>query len=268
MRLYQQLLLLLGLLVLLAGCDQQAMFEKFVPKEEAVIAKQLLSQLAVKDYAAIEQQLDSSIRTPSVRSALEQMAAQFPHGEPKRVNVVGSNTSTVNGLTTYNLTFEHEYPGAWLLANVALQRRDSQVSVLGLQVSPMKQSLKELNRFTFEGKHPIHFIVFALAIAIPIFIVYALVLCFKTPIPKRKWLWLLFVAFGFVQVSLNWTDGAYAVQPISFALLGAGFFRAGPYAPIVLNIAAPIGAIVFLTKRRSLLNVSAESSLHPDASRQ
>ena len=116
----------------------------------------------------------------------------------------------------------------------------------------MKQSLEEANRFTFEGKGPIHYIVFALTVAVPLFIVYALVLCFKTPIARRKWLWLLFVALGFFQLTLNWTDGAFGIQPISFALLGAGFVRAGPYMPFIFNVTIPIGAIVFLARRRSL----------------
>lgn len=257
MRVLKPFLLLLGLLALLAGCDQQAMFEKFIPKEESAIAKKVLFQLAAKDYGAIEKQLDPSVKNASVQAALEQMAAMFPPEEPKSVNTVGANTSTVNDVTTYNLTFEHEFSNAWLLTNVVLQKRDAQITVLGLHVTPMKQSLKELNRFTFAGKGILHYIVFGLAIAIPLFIVFTLVLCFRTPIAKRKWLWLLFVALGFVQFSLNWTDGSYGIQPISFALLGAGFFSAGPYAPIIFNIAFPLGAIVFLFKRRSLGAINA-----------
>lgn len=249
--------LLLSLLVLLAGCDQQAMFEKFIPKEEAAIAKRVLSELAAKDYASIEKQLDPSVQTSSVRSALEQMAAMFPAEEPKSVSTVGSNTSTVKGITTYNLTFEHQYSSVWLLTNVVLQRRDGHVMVLGLHANPIQQSLEEVNRFTFEGKSPVHYIVFALVVAVPLFVIYALVLCFRTPIARRKWLWLLFVALGFVRFSLNWTDGAYGIQPISFALLGAGFFRAGPYAPFIFNVAIPVGAIVFLARRRSLVAQSA-----------
>jgi hypothetical protein len=256
MRLFQHAFFL-TLLILLAGCDQQAMFEKFIPKEEAAIAKQLLSQLAAKDYATIERQLDPSVQSPSVRGTLEKMAALFPAEQAKSVGTVGSNTSTVKGLTTYNLTFEHQYSSMWLLTNVVLQRRDGHVTVLGLHAYPMKQSLKEVNRFTFEGKSPIHYIVFALIVAVPLFIGYALVLCFKTPIARRKWLWLLFVALGFFQFSLNWTDGAYRIQPISFNVLGVGFGRAGPYAPLIFNVAIPVGAIVFLARRRSLVAQSA-----------
>lgn len=257
MHILKPFLILLGLVTLLPGCDQQAMFEKFIPKEESAIAKKVLSQLAAKNYGALEKQLDPSVNNVSVQAALEQMAAMFPSEETKSINSVGANTSTVKDVTTYDLTFEHEFSNAWLLTNVVLQRRGNQLTVLGLHVNPMKQSLKESNKFTFAGKSIIHYIVFGLAIAIPLFIVYALVLCFRTPIVKRKWLWLLFVALGFVQLSLNWTDGGYGIQPISFVLLGAGFFSAGPYAPVILNIAFPLGAVVFLFKRRSLGAINA-----------
>lgn len=253
MRFFKSFFSALSLLVLLTGCDQQAMLEKFIPKEESAIAKQVLSQLATKSYADVEKQLDPSIKNASARAALEQMAALFPPAEPKSVTTIGANTHAASDITTYNLTFEHEFSNLWLLTNVVLQKRDAQVTILGLHVKPMKQSLKELNRFTFEGKGIRHYFVFALAITVPLFIVFALILCFKTPIVKRKWLWLLFIALGFVQLSLNWTDGSYGVQLISFVLLGAGVFSAGPYAPTVFSIAFPLGAVIFLFKRRSLM---------------
>lgn len=246
------LCLVVGLVAALAGCDQQAMFEKLVPKDEAAIARQLLSQVAAKDFANVEKQLDPRVQGPSVRGGLEQMAALFPAEEPKAVTLVGSHTSTVNDLTTYNLTFEYEYADAWVLASVALQRRDGRLTVLGLHAEPEKQSLKEANRFTFAGKGPLHYIVFALVIAIPLFIVYALVVCIRAPNVKRKWLWLVFVALGFVEFSLNWTTGGYAIGPARFLLLGAGFYRAAPYAPFVFDVAIPLGAILFVAKRRSL----------------
>ncbi len=252
MRIIRQVITAFGIFIVLAGCDQQAMFDKFIPQEEAAIAKRLLSQLAAKDYDSVEKQLDPSIQAPSIRGTLEQMAAVFPVGDPKSITTVGSNILTSGGSTTYNLTFEHEYARLWLLTNVVLQRRNGQITVLGLHVNPMTQSLKQVNRFTFEGKGLTHYIIFVLAIGVPIFILYALVLCFKTPISKRKWLWLLFVAFGLVQFSFNWTNGGYGVQPISFLLFGAGYFQAGPFAPFIFRIAIPVGAIVFLVKRRSL----------------
>jgi hypothetical protein len=85
----------------------------------------------------------------------------------------------------------------------------------------------------------------------------SLVLCFKTPIPKRKWLWMVFVAVGIGQLSFNWNNGGYQIQAFYFALLGAGFQRAGPFAPYIFNAAIPVGAIVFLFRRKSWLDRAA-----------
>lgn len=229
------------------------MFEKFVPKEESALAKELIAKLSAKDFAAVESRLDIKLRTPDVRGKLEQMARALPTGEPKSIRMVGTNTSTASAATTYNLTYEYEYPEGWVVANAVLERRDGQVTLQGIHFLPSKQSLAATNRFTFEGKGIAHYIVFALAIAIPLFVVYALVLCARTKFPKRKWLWLLFVAVGLVQFHFNWTNGAWDIQPVSFALLGAGFTQAGPVAPYIFTLAFPLGAIVFLAKRRSLL---------------
>ena len=245
-------LLVVALAGWLVGCDQQAMIEKFIPKEEEVIARQILVQLAARDFAAINPQLDSSLNGESVQAALKQMADLIPRDPPKSIQTIGAFTSTFNDVTTYTLTFEHEYSKSWLMTQVVLQRRGTRLTVLAMHATPMQQSLKTLNRFTFAGKGLLHYLVLGLAIAIPLFVVVALVLCYRTPIAKRKWLWMLFVAFGVVQCSFNWTDGSYAIQPLRFLLLGAGFVSGSPYAPTTLAIAFPLPAVIFLLRRRAL----------------
>ena len=173
-------------LALVTGCDHQAMLERFTPQEEAASARGLLSQLAAEDYDSVESQLDPSLRTPSIRSTLEEIAALFPSEDPSGISTVGSNTSTFSGVTTYNLTFEHEYSNTWLISNVVLQKRDGDLTVIGLRVTPLNQSLKTMNQFTFAGKGALHYTVFAFAIAVPVFIVFTLVLCFRTPIKKES----------------------------------------------------------------------------------
>lgn len=237
---------------LLAGCDQEAMFEKFIPKEESAIAKELIAKLAARDFAAVESRLDARLRNPDVRARLEQLASALPPGEPKSVRTVGANTMASGAITTYQLAYEYEYPDGWVLANATLERRDGQLTLQGIHFLPGKQSLAAMNRFTFDGKGPAHYLVFALAIAIPLFVIYVLVTCARTKVAKRKWLWLLFVAVGVVQFQFNWTNGAWVVQPLSFALLGAGFGKAGPVAPYIFTLAFPLGAVIFLARRRSL----------------
>jgi len=224
--------------------------EKFVPKEEASHAKEVIAMLIARDLQSVEAALAPSLRTDQLRGQLEEMARMLPIGQPKSVRTVGANTMTTPSHTTFDLSFEYEYPGAWIVANAVLERRDGKLVVQGLHFTPNRQSLGEMNRFTFTGKGALHYLVFALAIAIPALVVYALVLCIRTrPLP-RKWLWILFIAFGLVQFRFNWSTGDWGVQPISVALLGAGFAKAGPVAPLVFTLAFPLGAVLFLAKRQ------------------
>lgn len=246
-------LLISFLALVLAACDQEAMFEKFVPREETALAKQVISHLAARDYASVEAQLDPSLRSPDLRSKLEEIAKQVPSGEPTNVRTVGAHTNSANSVTSFNLTFEYQYKDSWLLANAVLERRNGNVVVQGIHLTPRTRSLEAENAFTLAGKSALHYAVLALAVVIPLLVVCALVACVRTKVPKRKWLWLLFVAVGLVQFQFNWTTGAWDIQPLSFALLGAGFFKAGPVAPYVFTLAFPLGALVFLGKRRSFV---------------
>jgi hypothetical protein len=246
------LLLLLCAAVLLPACDQTALFDSIVPKEESRIAQDLVNKIATRDYPAIEAALDPALRTPDLHARLEEMTKSLPTGSPKSARVVGSNTLSKTAATTYHFTIEYEYPNSWLLAAVLLERREGKLVLQGINFVPRTQAMAAENRFTLEGKKPIHYVVIVMAVAIPLFILYALVVCVRTKMQKRKWLWVLFVAVSVVQFHFNWTSGEWNVQFLSFMLLGAGFAKAGPVAPWVFTLAFPLGAILFLYRRQSL----------------
>lgn len=246
------LIALLLLAAPLAGCDQEAMFEKLVPAEEAAVAKEMVAKLAARDFVSVEAQLDPTLRTPDVRQKLEQVANLLPTEKPRSIRTVGAHSTRMSAASTYNLTFEYDFGDKWLVVNTVLERRDDRLALQGIHLTPMQQSLEAINRFSFEGKGIFHYLVFALAIGIPAFVLYALVACARTRIAKRKWLWLMFVAVGVVQFHFNWSTGAWEVQPFAVSLLGAGFAKMGPVAPWVFTLAFPLGAILFLVRRRSL----------------
>lgn len=249
-------LLLAAFAFLLAGCDQQALLDKLVPQEEVALSKRLIVQLAARDFPAIEQQLDPSLHDPAIRGKLQQLAEQFPSSPPIDVQVVGAQSFTSSNApqrAQYSLALQYAYPGKWLLANVVLNKQDGRHTLLGLHVNPLPDSLQNINRFTFAGKGAAHFIMFTLAIAVPAFILVALVLCIRTPIPRRKWLWIVFILFGFMRFSLNWTDGSMNFSPLSMHLFGAMFGWAAPAAPMVLAVSIPLGAVMFFVRRSQWL---------------
>jgi hypothetical protein len=244
--------ILLLILSSLSACDGDAMFQKFIPQEEAAEGQKIIALVAARDFGAIEGRLDSSLRTPDARAKFDQLADYMPKGQPKSVTTIGAHTSRGETDARYDLTYEYEYEKTWMIASVVLHRKADRLLIEGFHVNLTPQSQKTLNAFNLSGKGTLHFVFLALATFIPLFIVATLVVCYRTVVAKRKWLWYLFVALGLVQFSLNWTTGALNIQPISFLLLGAGFAQAGPYAPLVLTFGLPIGAMVFLAVRRSL----------------
>jgi hypothetical protein len=245
------------IILLLAGCDQQAWFSKFIPAEEVAYAQRFIALLSARDFASAERQLEPSLLTPIARRQLQHVAVQFPQEAQPEIQVVGAHTMRSSQGEDFNLTFQYAYPDKWLVANVVLQKRGGNLQVAGVHVNLLPDSLQNLNAFTFVGKGPRHYVFLVLAIAIPLFIVFALVACMRTPVPKRKWLWRVFIALGYVQISLNWSDGAINVTPIHFQLLGAGYVRGGPMAPYILSIALPLGAILFFIRRRTWIEQRA-----------
>jgi hypothetical protein len=238
--------------VAMTACDSEAMFQKFIPQEVAAEGQKVIALVTARDFETIEGRLDASLRTPDAREKLSQVADYIPKGQPKSISTIGVNTFKGETDIRYDLTYEYEYEQTWMLASVVLHRKAGQLLIEGFHVNLVPKSQKTLNAFNLSGKGLLHFAFLGLAIVIPLFVVTTLVVCYRTTIAKRKWLWYLFVSLGLVQFSFNWTTGESNIQPISFLLLGAGFTQAGPYAPLVLTFALPVGAVVFLARRSSL----------------
>lgn len=250
---FKSLLFILGLLITLTACSQQSLLEKIVPQQEKAFAEDMFNQLSNKNYAAIEKYLSPDLQDEATHSTMIQMAGLFPAEPVKNIKLIAANKSLFKDVVTYQLTFEYQFADHWLMNKIVLSKQSDQISIIAMHVQPIEHSVQALHAFTFAGKSPLHYVVFLLAIVIPLFCIYAFILCVRTPLQKRKWVWLIFISFGFMKFSLNWTDGSYAFQMLSFLVLGAGYFQQTVYSPIILQIALPLGAILFVYRRKSLM---------------
>ena len=68
-----------------------------------------------------------------------------------------------------------------------------------------------------------------------------------------KWLWAIFTLLGIGTVSLNWTTGQMTIEPVAVRLLGMRAGWVDQYSPFVITLSVPLGAIVFLAKRKTLV---------------
>jgi len=249
---------LIAFFLLLGGCSPQDLIDKMSSPEHVAAARAYVDQLRSRDFGAISRDLDPSIRGAGAAATLQRMAGLFPPGEPRSVKLVGVQSHLNSDNAVRNMTFEYEIGDRWLLANVALKDEGATRTIVGFNVYPRAQSLEVEHRFTLAGKGPMHYAVLAAAIAVVLLTIYALVLCLRTAMARRKWLWLLFIAIGIGQVNLDWTTGEWTVQPAAILLLGAGAFAA-PYGPWTISVALPLGALVFLLWRRRAPAQSAKS---------
>lgn len=253
-------------ILLVTACSYQDMADKLIPKKESKFAMDYLHKLQARDFEHVKKYLDPSIESQVTDEKLIEITEYFPSGELQSTELIGSQVNTLNSQWQGNFSFEYQFSGGWALANVVLKKSNDALSVIGFNVYRTEASQKELNKFNLSGKSAIQYLVLILAIIAPLFILVTLYFCIKTPIPKRKWLWVLFVLVGVGSISINWTTGQYAIQSFSINLFSASAMAAGPFAPWIVSASIPLGAMLFWFKRKGFIEASrANNAINADS---
>jgi hypothetical protein len=237
--------------MLFVGCNQSVLVENLIPTDEDTLARKYIDDLRRRDIDDIERHLSPSIVTEKTHASLEQMGAAFPDREPLSMKPVGVSITSGPSATVTDLTYEYELPDQWLVVNVALHKTKDGSTIEAFHVQPLADSYEHLHQFTFSGKSLLHYCVLCSTVAVPLFSLYALVACIRTPLAGRKWPWILFIIIGIGRLSLNWTTGQWNVSPLAIQLFSASVFAA-PYGPWIVSVSLPFGALLFLLRKRKL----------------
>jgi hypothetical protein len=240
------------LMLLLASCSQEELMQRLASPDEQASARAYIDQLRSRDFTAIEKSADSTIAGPALDGTLGKMADLFPIGPPHSVKLVGAQRSSMSGVTTLNLNFEYQFPGRWVVANVATKSKEGVTTIIGFHVYPESSSLESANRFTLSGKSVLQYVVLGAAIAAGLFTLVVLVVCIRTKMRRRKWLWILFILFGLGKLSVNWTTGQWGFMALAVQLFGVSAVAASTYSPWMVSVSLPLGAALFLINRRRL----------------
>jgi hypothetical protein len=250
--------LLTGLLALtLYGCDSQKLMMKFVPEKENKAAQALIEDIRTGNFAPVLAAVDPKYAPQMNPDLLRRMQALFGGQSVKSVKVVGSHINTTPEFTRYSFAYEYELTKQWLIADIVLQPEKGHWQIEGIHAQQISQSLEQINALTLAGRGAKHLIFLGLAIIFPIFVIGTAIVCWRTPIPRRKWWWRIFVLLGITTVTLNWTTGEIAFQPLSLNILSVGF-KQDLYGPWVFQLGLPIGALLFWWRRRAWLKQKAD----------
>jgi hypothetical protein len=252
-----KVLVVVLLAFLVVGCSQEDMLRKIAPQSEQDKARAYIEQLRHHDFASVEQAMDPSIAGDLKGGLLEKMADAIPAGEPTSVKLVGADQFSSNQVgTTLNLTYEFQFGDKFLLINVAKKTKDGVETIIGFRVQGLTNSLEAQNRFTLAGKSALQYGVLAAAVGAAIFTIVALAICIRTKIARRKWLWILFILFGFGKIMVNWTSGGWDFRVLNIQLFSASA-NANFFGPWIITVALPIGAAIFLIRRKDLAVAAA-----------
>lgn len=242
---------LLLALALLCGCDSSWVMNLMTPKEDERVARGYLALMRSHDLERIEKDLDPALQNDNVRETLARMVPQMPAQQPLSSKIVGAHTWRGQDVYVSNISFELHYPDLWMLANVAVQKKHGQSTIVGLNIVPMSDSLENLTRFSLAGKSGAQYAILALAVAAAVLTLAALVRALRTPGLERRWLWIIFILVGFGKLAVDWSTGV-----VSLKLPALQLFSASALAPLygswTVAASLPLGALVFLLRRRGV----------------
>jgi hypothetical protein len=226
--------------------------EAYAPKDADAEARQILDLLQSGKTDVLQTRLDIHLRNKDAKIQLQQLAVTLPKEQPKNIDLVEFRSGSGSTDRFYVMTYQMEYTTEWILARVSLSKKANQWLVSGLNIEYTPHSALVSLDFTLTDKTVLHYVFFTLSVIVPCFVLATLVVCYKTKVDGRKWLWYFAILICFANFKLNWSTGEVAIQPLSISLFGASFSRSGLLAPWVIGFGLPLGAIVFILKRRTL----------------
>lgn len=249
-----------------AGYDRASLMKKNTPQDEEALAIGSIELLRQKRFEQVEERLDPSIKNADLRSRLVAMAEMFPTREPASIKTVDASHS--KGSPTTSITLEYEFspalttvagkaelsPRSWFLAQALIQKKGEVKTVAGLLVRPISESVEVYNEFTILDKGISQYIGLLLAVLVSLFSLYVFVLCARTKMGKKKWVWLMLMVPGVSRLTVNWTTGQWSFIPFSVQLKVPPLFANATctaYGPWMLQITVPLGAMAFLLWRKN-----------------
>lgn len=241
--------------LVLGGCDRYALVEKFSTPELQAEAKDYIAKLRSRDFAAIESAIDESLKSGQLPAELTKMADLIPAGEPTLVRLVGAQHHFSGETNTYSSQFEYLFDRKSVVISISIRESGGPRKIVGFEVVPQAMPVDEQSLLSWDGKGLPQYAVLAGAVAAFLVSLVALVKCARTRLPRRKWLWILFILVGFTKLSVNWDTGELGFMPVALQIMSASI-GAPTLGPTVVAFSIPVGALLFLIRYRKGSEVS------------
>jgi hypothetical protein len=239
--------LLLLASVFISGCDPITLIKNELPKESDAFSRNFIEDLRSGDIDSAHERLAEDFKDEEVFRQLKVLSEQLSASELLELNLI--IYSRVKGMINKNersqFTYEFVFEEGWGVANVVVDFLEDTRVITGIYFEPLDRPLAEINQFSLKGKDYNHYIMFAFAILVPLFVLCTIIHCIRS-FKRHSTLWVLFMLLGIGNASINWTSGATSMNIISMSTLWAPGIRDGASGAWYISFAVPIGSIVYL----------------------
>ena len=151
-----------------------------------------------------------------------------------------------------------EFSDSWLLV-VATYSGDQKSLIATSYTAQTATKLPDgSSPFQATTSSPLQYFNFVIAIATTLVSLSAVALCLFTAGLKRKFLWAIASLFGISGFSFNAATGDFLINFLDFGGLDGGWYWPDASAGPMFHIVVPVGAILFLLKRRQFLRSENE----------
>lgn len=249
---------------LLAGCDIDDALEASLPEDAKERVDRGREAILQRDMEGLRNVTSDAASEDEIAAVIELVDSVLPPGPPDDVQLAGVQvmraTSTSAGRTgTLSLAYTLDYADETYRLNMRFQKAGDSPWYFTWVDTAVAERHTGMS-FDFATLNNQETVAIAGLFAIPGFVLLTFISSLLYRRVKRRILWSLFILAGAYPVfSFDWTKQVWAMTSpmitageggalfdiFSFKLLGAGFQDYAPLEPAIIELAIPIGALLF-----------------------
>jgi hypothetical protein len=232
------------------SCSYDDAIRRFTPADADARSRAYLALLTRGQTDSATARLIPELRDPASRQQLVNVMGVLDGVHFDSTRVIGANTWSGPHARRVNLTYELHAANGWFEASVATFDSAGDWRVYGLHATTLSQSLESMQWFTLRGKSPVQYAWLLATILSAICSLGTAIFIGTRKGMPRRWGWVAMALLGWGMFAMNWSTGDWSYNLLTAQLLGAGYTRAGPYAPYFFSFSIPLGAAMALDRYR------------------
>ena len=230
----------------LAGCSQRGWIDRLASPDEQRLALETAQELRDGNLEKLTKKAEPGFRAVLPKAIDKVRPAVAPAKGPMSIQDVVVLTQGESAVKSF--TFESGSGSNWALTEVVLRGPPGALQLAGFRVLPTTSQPSRLNDFSISRRGLLGYLwLFAMGVCAALCIS-AVILIWRRPWLKRRWLWTLGSLLGFGGLALNWSTGAWTILLVNVSLLCATASKAGPYLPWNLAFGVPVVAIIVIIR--------------------